>query len=118
MNPENTIEQMYRPGDEDALHFGAFLNHEIVGVVSFFEEVENNWRIRGMAVDPAYQKRGIGRKLVLTGCKELQNATLIWCNSRISAIAFYEKLGFVQKSDVLNIEGHGKRVKMELQSKN
>jgi len=63
-----------------------------------------------MAVIPAFQKIGIGKKLAMVCCQVLSNATLIWCNSRISAISFYENLGFAQKSDVMNVDGHGKRV--------
>jgi len=42
MNPKKMINKMYRLVDKDTLHFGSFLNHEIVGIVNFFEEKKNN----------------------------------------------------------------------------
>ena len=64
-------------------------------------------------MNPTYQKKGIGRKLVEKGCELLENASVIWCNSRISAIPFYEKLGFDQVSEEFYLPGHGKRAMME-----
>lgn len=108
MNPEKIIDQMYRPGDESALHIGAFINKHLNGITSFFEEDPKIWRIRGMAVDPLYQKLGIGRKLVKFGFDHIEDPELIWCNSRISAIDFYKKLGFDQTSEEFELAGHGK----------
>ena len=114
MNPEKPIEAMKKPGDEDAVHLGAFVNDKLIGIVSFYEEEQTIWRIRGMAVNPSYQKKGIGRRLIETGYELLENVMTIWCNSRISAIPFYERLGFTAVSEEFYLPGHGKRIRMEI----
>jgi GNAT superfamily N-acetyltransferase len=59
-------------------------------------------QLRGMAVDPAHQCRGIGRVLVdaLVARARAGGATVVWANARDSAGAFYVRLGFT-------VEGEG-----------
>jgi GNAT superfamily N-acetyltransferase len=60
-----------------------------------FEE-EPAVRLRGMAVDPAFQGRGWGRVLVQHARRHAvaEDVELLWCNARVSAAGFYEKQGF------------------------
>lgn len=69
---------------------------EVVGIVSFTPRDPGEWQLRSMAVDPAYERRGIGRLLVEAGVERLRasGATRAWCNARDPAIAFYERLGW------------------------
>ena len=92
--------------DGDALetttHFGYFEHGHLVGIASLFES-ENEFfgalkqfQLRGMAVLPAHQKKGIGEKLVLH-CERFarkKQADLIWFNAREIAVGFYQKLGY------------------------
>jgi predicted N-acetyltransferase YhbS len=49
-----------------------------------------------MAVEPAYQGDGIGRRVLeaATEVVERAGAPLIWANGRMSAMEFYRRLGW------------------------
>jgi GNAT superfamily N-acetyltransferase len=92
-------------GDEapDALHFGAFRGDELTGVVSIYPrpfperpELANCWQLRGMAVTPGNQRRGVGVALLRTVTREVRSrgGELLWCNARVPAVRFYEKQGW------------------------
>ena len=71
----------------------------VVACVTLFPqafEQETAVRLRGMAIDPAYQGRGWGRVLVRHACRHVvaEDVELLWCNARVSAAGFYEKQGF------------------------
>jgi GNAT superfamily N-acetyltransferase len=53
------------------------------------------FRLRGMAVEPAWQGRGVGRVLFRAAVDRLRasGAEVLWANSRDSALDFYRCLG-------------------------
>ena len=61
-------------------------------------------QIRQIAVDPEWQGRGVGRELVTTLIEraEADGLAEIWLNARVSAIGFYERLGFEAVGGVFN----------------
>ena len=104
LRPHERPEDLVYGGDEavGALHLGAFQDGRLVAIASIAPEpppgVEETaaWRIRGMATAPELRGRGIGGTL-LESCVEHargHDATLVWCNGRIAARAFYERHGF------------------------
>lgn len=94
-----TLESCHFDGDdlETTIHFGLYLNQELVGVVSRSRKIilffsENQSQIRGMAVLESQKKKDFGKKLILyceEKCKN-SNTDLIWFNARIEATPFYE----------------------------
>jgi GNAT superfamily N-acetyltransferase len=96
-------------------HFGAFDGARLVGVATFFPEPcplrpgPRAWRLRGMATLAEMQRRGGGRSLVAEGVRvaRADHAELMWCNARVTARGFYEKLGFATVGDkfVLPVAG-------------
>jgi len=55
------------------------------------------WRLRGMATSDAARGTGLGR-LVLEECFNVirdAGGRVLWCNARIGAVRFYERLGLV-----------------------
>ncbi|HSU54561.1 MAG TPA: GNAT family N-acetyltransferase [Candidatus Dormibacteraeota bacterium] len=92
------------PGDDapTTRHLGVFEAGILVGIASLYvgalpEESEcNALQLRGMAVAPEQQGRGLGRALVHACINEAQAAhvDLLWCNARTSAAEFYRKLSF------------------------
>jgi GNAT superfamily N-acetyltransferase len=83
------------------VHVAAFDAGVIVGCATVFPEAYEGepaaWRLRGMAVEPSYQGKGVGR-VVLELATEIamgDGAPLMWANGRTSALAFYERLGWV-----------------------
>jgi ribosomal protein S18 acetylase RimI-like enzyme len=56
------------------------------------------WRLRGMATSDASRGTGLGR-LVLEECFNViqeSGGQVLWCNARIGAVAFYERLGLTR----------------------
>jgi GNAT superfamily N-acetyltransferase len=101
--------------DPGTRHFGVFDGARLIGVATFFAEPYSlsprarAWRLRGMATLPDMQGRGGGRALVEAGVAvaRADGAELMWCNARVSARGFYEKLGFKAVGDefVLPVAG-------------
>ena len=105
-------------GDADATtwHFGASLAvapREIVGCASFMlhpHGSEPAHQLRGMATRRDLVHGGIGTALLRHAIAELANATsvrLFWCNARIVATGFYERLGWRIVSDVFDVPTAG-----------
>ena len=111
--PESAI--LDHDDDPGTRHFGAFDGARLVGVATFFPEPcplrpgPHAWRLRGMATFPEMQGRGGGSGLVAEGLRAARadDAELMWCNARVSARGFYEKLGFATFGDefVLPVAG-------------
>ena len=102
------------------LHLGIFMDSQIIAVLSVFEKktvlfTENiQYQIRGMAVLQQYQNQKLGQHLIQFAETELVSihCDLIWFNARISAIGFYEKLGYKQIGNVFTIDSVGEHVLM------
>ncbi len=91
------------PHDDDpgALHLGVVDAGELVAVATACP-VPTPWRegrraaqLRGMAVEPARQGRGVGRLLLDAAVARLVTAGIevLWANARDSALGFYETYG-------------------------
>jgi GNAT superfamily N-acetyltransferase len=59
------------------------------------------WRLRGMAVDTALQRAGVGRALV-RHVRAAVGAPL-WCDARLAAVPFYAAQGWRVVSDVYDV---------------
>jgi predicted GNAT family N-acyltransferase len=76
---------------------------EVVGVVRFSPapcpwrpEARVPWQLRGMATAPTVRGAGAGRQLVAEGLERVAKlgGDLVWCDARIGAVGFYERMGF------------------------
>ncbi len=68
-----------------------------------------DWRVRGMATDPALRGRGLG-KAVLAALEAHAcdgGARRLWCNARTGARAFYEREGWSIEGEEFEIEEIG-----------
>jgi N-acetylglutamate synthase-like GNAT family acetyltransferase len=93
--PSMTKNEMEMDVDADGIHFGAFKDNKIVGVISLFQQ-GTVFQFRKFAVDADQQHSGIGTRIlnyVINYAAE-NGATGIWCNARVDAIGFYTKFGF------------------------
>lgn len=88
---------------EGSLHFGLFIDELLVTVASFYKQsnalfqAKSQYQLRGMATDPAYRNKNAGKMLLnyaICRLKEM-NAELLWCNGRLVAQSFYERLEFM-----------------------
>lgn len=95
MYPEKEITDMELPEDWDGMHFGLYYQYELTGVVSLFVD-GTTAQFRKMAVLPANQGKGFGLQLIkyLVDYCRSQGIKNLWCNARVSATGFYQKIGF------------------------
>ncbi|MEP4769589.1 MAG: GNAT family N-acetyltransferase [Roseibium sp.] len=93
--PNLEVSDLALTEDGTALHLGLFHDGDLVGVGSFFPDGDR-YRLRKMAVDPALQGRGFGARLVTEGMELLaqQGVRELYCDIRVSATSFYQRLGF------------------------
>lgn len=74
-----------------------------------FPKAELPYRLRGMATDPSFQGKGLGRKIILAAEQELQKrgCDLLWFNARVSAEGFYRRLGYEAIEEIFDIHPIG-----------
>ena len=87
--------------DANELQLGAFLGETLVGVLLLRLNSPTEAQMRQVAVDPTIHGKGIGRKLVeaFERAAKQKGASDIVMNARVTAQAFYEKLGYTTYSD-------------------
>ncbi|MBL7963978.1 MAG: GNAT family N-acetyltransferase [Flavobacteriales bacterium] len=117
LRPHQTVEEMDYPNDRnpDSFHLGALDMNTLVGIASFYKEKHEGmngwiqWRLRGMAVDPHFQGKGVGRMLLKFAMDELKvkQVDVLWCNARENAMGFYQAHGFLIHGEPFPIEGIG-----------
>lgn len=102
--------------EEISIHLMAYYEGRIPAAAgrAHFNSAEEA-QIRFMAVDPRYRNLGIGSSLLAGLEKRVQvrGARYIVLNSRESAIAFYEKNGYIQAGNAGTLYGYLKHVRME-----
>lgn len=56
------------------------------------------WRLRGMATIPEWRGKGAGSALLAAVVNHVagMGGGVLWCNARLSAVAFYERAGMVR----------------------
>lgn len=88
------------PEDDQGLHFGAFSDGTLVGVISAFQSGDS-MQFRKFAVLSSHQRRGIGTQLLLhvaSICTE-RKAARLWCDARHTQQELYEKRGMTRVGD-------------------
>jgi len=93
--PDKPLDYVKVKNDEAGQHFGAFLEGQLVAVISLFME-EDDARFRKFATDPAHQRQGIGSALLrhITAEAQRQGRRRLWCDARQDSAAFYVRFGF------------------------
>jgi len=104
LRPGKPVESCIFEGDDlpSTVHFGVFDDQNLAGIVSVFEVTtplltqQRQFQLRGMAVLDAYQKKGLGEKLVKAAEEYIttQDGKVIWFNAREIAVGFYNKMGY------------------------
>jgi len=102
--------------DEDTFHLGAFKDEKLLAVSSYMKASNSNFKgtqyqLRGMATLIEYQGLGMGKLMLQESFSILQELKIdcLWCNARIIAVNFYEKLGlqtFGEKFDLKYVGEH------------
>jgi predicted GNAT family N-acyltransferase len=104
LRPNGTPPAMAGDDDPATVHLAArTADGRVVGVARLSPapcpwrpEAGAPWQLRGMATDPAVRGTGVGRALVVDGLRRVaaRGADLVWCDARVSAAGFYERMGF------------------------
>lgn len=104
--PAQKLYEMELDEDNEGVHFGAFTEDKLVGIISLFQHGES-FQFRKLAVLPEFQKKGIGNSL-LNRVEEFagsEGGAKIWCNARVSAIGFYIKDGYEHTGQLFSKNG-------------
>tara|TARA_B100001250_G_C19295235_1_gene569369 strand:- start:126 stop:590 length:465 start_codon:yes stop_codon:yes gene_type:complete len=107
---------------EGTFHLGVFQHDKLISIGTFVKENNNTintinqYRLRAMATDISYQKKGAGRLLLLKGIELLKKkkVNLLWCSSRLHAIPFYISLNMKCLDTIYHIEHIGPHKTMYL----
>ena len=110
-------------GDEDpaTFHLAVRVDGAVVGVVRFSPApcpwrplARAPWQLRGMATEAAVRGSGAGRALVADGLARVadRGGDLVWCDARVAAAGFYERMGFTVVTDEFEKTGIGPHVGM------
>jgi GNAT superfamily N-acetyltransferase len=104
--PNSTVAEMHMEEDDTGLHFGGFIDNQLIGVVSLFER-DNSFQFRKFAIRKAYQKKGFGTEMLiyLENHVKQSGAGILWCNARITAADFYIRSGFVRTGNLFSKNG-------------
>lgn len=107
----------------ETAHFGLVSESgAVVAVATFFPRACPELggvaavQLRGMCVEPGLQGLGLGRRLLESALGPLAllvpGAERVWCNARLSAAPFYEKLGFRPVGEPFEVPSIGPHVVM------
>jgi GNAT superfamily N-acetyltransferase len=118
LRPGIAPEALVYAGDEaaDALHVAARDGEgRIHGIASLCREPAPGrapavaWRLRGMATRPELRGKGVGRRLLQACFRHVraEGGGLLWCNARVVALGFYERLGLRREGTQFDIAGIG-----------
>src|ERR1700754_3985292 len=79
--------EMEMPEDANGMHFGAYADNKLVGVISLFH-TGTDYQFRKLAIAHDYQRKGIGNMLLAQIDQQTreEGGTRIWCNARVDAI--------------------------------
>lgn len=123
LRPGKPIEDCIFPGDDDEdqnFHLGAFVEGKLVSIASFYYkenpafEESNQYQLRGMSTLEDYQSQGHSSELLNTAFPIIKQnfCDILWCNARVSASGFYQKVGFEKLGEPFEIKATGSHVLM------
>lgn len=103
---------------ETTFHIGAIENNTVVGTSTFMVDENpkiselksgNQYRLRAMATSPEVRGKGYGEQIIRYALTQLKSKSidLLWCDARLNATGFYEKLGFNLVGDIYEVPNIG-----------
>ena len=93
--------------------FVALSDSEVIGTVSVLES-----RVRNLFVKIEFQRKGIGQDLIrfVESAAKEKNMERLFLSSNLSAVGFYEKLGFISV-EISNEDVGGMNMRLNLMEK-
>ena len=107
MYPGKKQKDIKLEGDKDGIHFGLFDQNQLISVVSWFPQNDTEAQFRKLATLEPFRNFGYGTLLVryIIDFSERENIKTLWCNARVTALNFYEKLGFAKTEITFSKDG-------------
>ena len=100
---------MHRPKEAGYLHIGCVeqLDDKLLGGLILAPVDNEEIRMMQVAVEPEYQREGVGHELVKCAEKRAKEAgySRLVMHAMLSVVGFYEKLGFYQEGDIFEESG-------------
>jgi GNAT superfamily N-acetyltransferase len=89
-----------------ATFWGAYLDNKLVGVNSGHKTTDEQYRSRGIWVDPEYRIRGVAQMLFLMTAHQakVEGCEMLWSIPRKIALPAYTKFGFETVGDYIVTE--------------
>ncbi|WP_044171817.1 GNAT family N-acetyltransferase [Flectobacillus major] len=106
MWPHKPLAYVQLPDDEDGLHFGLFVDSQLIVVISLFVH-GNTAQFRKFATLTTLQGKGYGSLLLqhlIADCR-CRGVKSLWCHARTSALAFYQKFGLEAVGNTFEKDG-------------
>jgi len=114
---ESSEDCVIEPDELDTtFHIGAVKNNTVVGTSTFIIDpiaiglkdefdTKNQYRLRAMATDSSARGEGVGKQIIEFAIEKLKemNVELLWCDARLKATGFYDKMGFKTLGDVYDV---------------
>lgn len=106
MWPDQPFAFIQLPNDEQGLHYGLWLDKELISVISLFIKGDSA-QFRKFATLDIHQGKGYGSQLLhyIIGIAKNKALSKIWCNARIEKAGYYEKFGLVQTKQRFSKKG-------------
>ena len=100
MYPHESLQFVQLEDDERGVHWGLYLEGELVSVISIFEK-QGSVQFRKFATKTNMQGKGYGTALLQYVMDHAVTSSKknIWCNARTSAIGMYQKFGMKAVGD-------------------
>jgi GNAT superfamily N-acetyltransferase len=113
MWPNKPIAYVGLANDENARHFGLFVNGEIASILSIFVE-NNEAQFRKFATLTEFQGLRYGTMLLksIIDLVEKEGIRKLWCNARLEKLKFYERFN-LKPTDKKFVKGGIEYVIME-----
>ncbi len=101
--------------EKSTFHMACIVDNKIVTCATFYPErsskikSNNTYRLRGMATDSDFQRKGYASDLMAESFQELtrRDCDIVWCNARLVAVDFYKSVGFKISGELFDIEEIG-----------
>ncbi|APQ18911.1 GNAT family N-acetyltransferase [Maribacter hydrothermalis] len=96
MWPTKPLDYVKLPKDDEGLHYGLFVNNELISVISLFIN-DGEAQFRKFATLKKHQGKGYGSTLLneIMRIASEESLNRIWCNARQNKSDFYTKFGMI-----------------------
>ncbi|MGO4921117.1 GNAT family N-acetyltransferase [Maribacter spongiicola] len=101
MWPNKPFDYVKLDNDNEGLHFGLYLDKELISVISLFI-MDSEAQFRKFATLENYQGKGYGSILLneIIHIADKQSLKRIWCNARRNKSQFYRKFGMEATNNI------------------